>query len=174
MTPKELYQKILPHALAAYVRKTSDTESVKQMAHAVAKETVDICAQLGIFDGGMPVEEQQRRAQGVGVPGVPSFAETRPVGAGPAPLVPSGSPHQPAQHYNHVGGSAEMAQAGVMSTVTQVPTPDGYSALGTDGVINQPVQRPSGKDVVVAPGNQSSITQVGGNGTKFVPERIVR
>jgi hypothetical protein len=174
MTPKELYQKILPHALAAYVQKTPDTESAKQMAHAVAKETVDVCAQLGIFEGGMPVEEQHRRAQGVGTPGVPSFAESRPAGAGPAPLVPSGSPHQPVQHYNHVAGGAETAQAGVMSTVTQVPTPDGYSALGTGGVISHPVQRPSGKDVVVAPGNQTSITQVGGNGTKFVPERIVR
>lgn len=178
MTPKELYQKILPHALSAYVQKTPDTESAKQMAHAVAKETVDVCAQLGIFDGGIPADEQYRRAQGggggvsVGVPGVPSFAETRPAGAGPAPLVPSGSPHQPVQHYNHVAGGE--GQAGVMSTVHQAPTPEGYSALGTNSVISQPVQRPSGKDVVVAPGNQTSITQVGGNGTKFVPERIVR
>lgn len=174
MTPKELYRNILPHALSAYVQKTPDTESAKQMAHAVAKETVDVCVQLGILDGGLPTEEHYRRTQAVGVPGVPSFAESQSAGAGPAPLVPSGSPHQPVQHYNHVAGGAETAQAGVMSTVTQVPTPDGYSALGTGGIISQPVQRPSGTDVVVAPGNQSSITQVGGNGTKFVPERIVR
>ncbi|HYX20034.1 MAG TPA: hypothetical protein VFA98_04245 [Thermoanaerobaculia bacterium] len=178
MTPKELYQKILPHALAAYVQKTPDTESAKQMAHAVAKETVDVCAQLGIFDGGIPATAENVRpyapsgsAPG-GTPGIPSFAGNGPGAAGPAPLVPSGSPHQPVQHYNHVAGGE--GQAGVMSTVTQVPTPDGYSALGTGGVISHPVQRPSGKDVVVAPGNQTSITQVGGNGTKFVPERIVR
>jgi len=172
MTPKELYKRIIPHALASYAQKTPDMESAKQMAHALAKETIDGCAQLGILEGFMPEGEPQRRQSAVGAPGIPTFAEGRPIGAGPAPMVPSGAPHQPAQHYNHV--AEPPAQAGVMGTVTQVPTPEGYSALGTGGVITQPVQRPSGQDVVVAPANQPTITQVGGNGTKFVPERIVR
>ncbi len=65
------------------------------------------------------------------------------------------------------------AQAGVMNNVVQVPTPKGYSALGTDGVIVQPSQRPNNQDMVVAPGNQPVITQAGGAGTMFVPEKIV-
>jgi len=36
------------------------------------------------------------------------------------------------------------------------------------------VQRPNGNDVIIAPAQKSTITAVGGNGTKFVPERIVR
>lgn len=66
------------------------------------------------------------------------------------------------------------AQAGVMNNVVQVPTPQGHSALGTDGVIVQPSQRPNTQDVIVAPSNQAVITQAGGSGTMFVPERIVR
>lgn len=66
------------------------------------------------------------------------------------------------------------AQAGVMNNVVQVRTPQGHSALGTDGVISQPSQRPNTQDVIVAPSNQAVITQAGGSGTTFVPERIVR
>lgn len=66
------------------------------------------------------------------------------------------------------------AQAGVMNHVVQVPTPQGHSALGTDGVISQPSQRPNTQDAVIAPSNQLVITQAGGAGTTFVPERIVR
>ena len=66
------------------------------------------------------------------------------------------------------------AQAGVMNHVVQVPTPQGHSALGTDGVISQPSQRPNTQDAIIAPSNQLVITQAGGSGTMFVPERIVR
>jgi len=69
---------------------------------------------------------------------------------------------------------APPAQAGVMNNVVQVPTPTGHSALGTDGVIVQPSQRPNTQDKIVAPGNQAVITQAGGAGTTFVPEQIKR
>jgi hypothetical protein len=65
-------------------------------------------------------------------------------------------------------------QAGVMNNVVHVATPQGHSALGTDGVIAQPIQRPNSQDTIVAPANQSVITQAGGAGTQFVPEHIVR
>jgi hypothetical protein len=65
-------------------------------------------------------------------------------------------------------------QAGVMNNVVMVATPQGHSALGTDGVIAQPIQRPNSQDAIVAPANQSVITQAGGAGTQFVPEHIVR
>jgi hypothetical protein len=61
-----------------------------------------------------------------------------------------------------------------MGTVHQIPTPQGHSALGTDGVIVQPAQRPTQQDTVVAPGNQLVVQQAGGAGTQFVPEHIVR
>jgi hypothetical protein len=66
------------------------------------------------------------------------------------------------------------AQAGVMNNVVQVPTPQGHSALGTDGVISQPSQRPNTQDMIVAPGNQLVVQQAGGAGTTFVPEQIKR
>ena len=201
MTPKELYMKLIPHALAAYAQKTSDMESAKQMAHALAKECVDECARLGIIDAGTQQAPYGRAGQApAGTPGVPEFAEQGQQVGSAAPLVPSGAPHQPAQHYNHVpvagvtqgqptGGAQPMIgghqfvpppgegyqpplQAGVMGTVTQTQTPEGYSALGTNGVINQPVQRQSGKDVVIAPAQKSMIPSVGGAGTTFVPEKI--
>jgi hypothetical protein len=203
ITPKDLYLKLVPHALAAYAQKTSDMESAKQMAHALAKECVDECARLGIIDAGIEQAPYARSApQGapVGAPGIPTFVEPG-MQAGPASaLVPSGAPQQPAQHYNHVplagsvqgqptGGAQPMIggqqfippagegyqpplQAGVMGTVTHVPTPDGHSALGTGGVISQPVQRPSGKDVVINPQQKPMIPSIGGSGTTFVPEKI--
>ena len=66
------------------------------------------------------------------------------------------------------------AQAGVMTQVTQIATPQGHSALGTDGVISQPSQRPTSKDVVVNPAGQLVVTPVGAGGSVFVPEHIVR
>jgi len=82
--------------------------------------------------------------------------------AGTKFVPPAGSTYQPPN------------QAGVMNTVVHVATPQGHSALGTDGVIAQPTQRPMGQDTVVAPQNQAVITQAGGAGTKFEPEHIVR
>ena len=79
------------------------------------------------------------------------------------------------QIFPPAGGKYEPPiQAGVMGSVTQAPNPQGYNALGTNGVIQQPEQRPNGRDVVVAPGNQPMIPAVGGSGTTFVPEKIVR
>lgn len=184
-TAKELYMSLLPHALAAYAQKTSDMTSAKEMAAALANECVSECIRLGIIDA----EGQGQMAARALVPmtpgaaGLPTFAQAQQQGGGAQPLVPLGTPQQPAQHYNHIGqqvvppagsGYEPPVQAGVMGTVVQGPNPQGYSALGTNGVIAQPEQRPNGRDVVVSPGNQSMIPQVGGNGTMFVPEKIVR
>lgn len=88
-------------------------------------------------------------------------SQMRPYDVGGTKIVPpTGSTFQPPN------------QAGVMNNVVHVATPQGHSALGTDGVIAQPIQRPNSQDTVVAPGNQSVITQAGGAGTQFVPERI--
>ena len=201
-TVQDLYARIYPHALAAYAQKSPDMESAKQMARAVSAECATECARLGIVTGGSE-EPRQPQPFGSGAPGIPTFAETKLEGNGSTPVVPPGAPMQPVQHYNHVptqsapsapapsvpsappiGGQQIFPpsgpkyepppQAGVMGTVTQVPTPAGFNALGTNGVIQQPEQRPNGKDVVVAPGNQPMIPSVGGNGTMFVPEKIVR
>jgi hypothetical protein len=186
MTPKELYARIYPVALAAYAQKNSDAESAKQMAHALAKEVVDQCCSLGVFGEVATSAEGQVRGRGIGDRGVPAFAETRPAGTGAVPVMPAGAPQQAAQHYNHVAvGGREIVpptggqyippdQAGVMNHVVHVPTPESHSALGTDGVISQPVQRPNSSDTVVAPAQKSMIPAIGGNGTTFVPERIVR
>jgi hypothetical protein len=195
---QDLYARIYPLALAAYAQKSPDMESAKQMARAVSAECAMGCARLmpDIIDGGFDASPARPQPYGAGAPGIPSFAETKFEGAGPQPITPPGAPQQPVQHYNHVTmqpGAAQPSpvggqqifppsgpkyeppqQAGVMGTVTQVPTPAGFNALGTNGVIQQPEQRPNGKDVVVAPGNQPMIPAVGGNGTTFVPEKIVR
>lgn len=186
-TAQELYVSLLPHALSAYAAKTPDMTSAKQMAHALAEECVNECARLGILGGSGVERHSNPRAEQapVGTPGsIPQFAQPNQSGGGGMALVPLGTPQQPAQHFNHVGGQEIVPpagakyeppiQAGVMNTVVQVPTPQGYSALGTNGVISQPVQRPNGKDQVIAPSNQAMIPQVGGNGTMFVPERIVK
>lgn len=196
-TVQDLYARIYPFALAAYAQKSPDMESAKQMARAVSTECAMACAKLmpDIIEGG-PEAPQHPQSFGAGAPGIPSFAETKLEGAGPQPIMPPGAPQQPVQHYNHVatqpapgqppsvGGQQIFPpsgpkyeppqQAGVMGTVTQVPTPAGFNALGTNGVIQQPEQRPNGRDTVVAPGNQPMIPAVGGNGTTFVPEKIVR
>jgi hypothetical protein len=185
-TAKELYMSLLPHALAAYAQKTSDMTSAKEMAAALANECVSECIRLGIIAGedGQVVLQRAPSSPLPGTAGLPTFAQAQQQGGGAQPLVPLGTPQQPAQHYNHVGGQQVVPpagsgyeppiQAGVMGTVTQSPNPQGYSALGTNGVIAQPEQRPNGRDTVVAPGNQPMIPQVGGNGTMFVPEKIVR
>ena len=69
---------------------------------------------------------------------------------------------------------APPAQAGVMNTVVQTPTPEGHSALGTGGVIAQPIMRPAVHETVVNPANQKMIPMVGGAGSTFVPEKVVR
>jgi hypothetical protein len=61
-----------------------------------------------------------------------------------------------------------------MTQVTQIPTPQGHSALGTDGVISQPSQRPTTNDTIIAPSQQLVVQQAGGSGTQFVPEQIKR
>jgi len=200
-TVHELYESIYPHALAAYAQKNSDSESAKQMARALSAECARECARLGIVAGGDDgVVAYSSAALGTGSPGVPAFAPpVAPFGPGAAALVAPGTPQQPAQHYNYPGTQPGQArpeipasiggqqlfppagakytppdQAGVVGSVTQAPTPQGYNALGTNGVINVPEQRPNGKDVVVNPSNQPMIPAVGGAGTTFVPERIVR
>lgn len=195
-TVHELYEAIYPFALAAYAAKNSDMESAKQMARALTLECALECARLGIVSGGdgQLVGQAPRASFGTGSPGIPTFAPlVAPLGPGATALAPPGTPQQPVQHYNHlatqnppggVGGQQIFPpaggkyvppdQAGVMGTVTQASTPQAFSALGTNGIINQPEQRPSGKEVVINPSNQSMIPAVGGNGTMFVPERIVR
>lgn len=66
----------------------------------------------------------------------------------------------------------EPSGAGVQHQVTHAETPKNPSAFGTTGVINQPEQRPSEQQVIVAPGNERMIPAVGGSGTMVVPERI--
>jgi hypothetical protein len=254
-TAQDLYTKILPHAMAAYAGKSSDMESAKQMAHALASECVGECARLGLLEGtareerpyGMMPSSSVNVAPGSGAQGLARFAEPDPQGGTQSGIAPVGSPYQPAPHYNVTGGATEVApqppapvtqpatpwypphlrylhepqtpapvpsrtpqalvasgagtvarqqepydvgsmkvvpptgstfvppaQAGVMNNVVQVPTPQGHSALGTDGVIVQPSQRPNTQDQIIAPGNQSVITQAGGAGTMFVAERIGR
>jgi hypothetical protein len=273
-TSKELYTNILPHAMAAYIGKSSDVESAKQMAHALASEMVNECARMGLLEDVRPQVQSPSEGMGmvtpqmvaavasgtpaaVGTQGLARFVAPEQQGNSPGGVVPVGAPHQPAQHYNVTGGyngnghpqpapaaapaapwypphlahlhqpqapsaapvagpggvpirypaaQAQVAlgegsvaaqrapydvggtmivpsagetfvppaQAGVMNHVVQVPTPQGHSALGTEGVIAQPAQRPNNQDVIVAPANQSVITQAGGSGTTFVPERIVR
>jgi hypothetical protein len=202
MNIRDLYWAIYPHALAAYARSNPDAESAKQMARALAGECAAECARLGIIEGAHEAPPRTY-FPGVGAPGIPSFAQHgRPEGPGSPPMVPPGAPQQPVQHYNHVpqqqqqlpsggqpgspvaggqqifppagGGYEPPKQAGVMGAVTQAPTPTGYSALGTNGVILHPEQRPNGKDTVVAPGMQPMVPAVGGAGSTFVPERIVR
>lgn len=197
-TLQDLYYDLYPHALAAYARSNPDTESARQMARSLAAECAQECVRLGIIEGA-PEPAQRYQASAVGVMGIPSFAQTRPEGPGSSAIVPPGAPQQPVQHFNHVQGTQPFTggaqslpggqqlfppqntapyeppgQAGVMGSVVQAPTPQGYSALGTNGVIQHPEQRPSGKDVVVAPSNQATIQAVGGAGTTFVPEKIVR
>jgi hypothetical protein len=189
MTPRELYASIFPQALAAYAASTVDLTSAKQMAHFLSKSVVDECVRLGVLEIEVEVQQQdslERRAKfGVGTPGVPEFAASAPAGAGAAPIAPVGAPGAPVRHYNHIpseagrAGAAAVAptsdQAGVMNVVTQAPTPEqGPSAFGTGGVIAPVVQKPSGREVVVAPQNQPMIPHVGGNGTTFVPEKIAR
>lgn len=199
---QDLYARIYPFALAAYAEKSPDMESAKQMARAVSSACAMECARLmpDVIEGGPEAPPMHPQPFGAGAPGIPSFAETKFEGAGPMPITPPGAPQQPVQHYNHVatqpapgqapgqppvvGGQQIFPpsgpryeppqQAGVMGTVTQVPTPAQFSALGTNGVIQQPEQRPNDKNVIVAPGNQPMIPAVGGNGTTFVPEKIVR
>jgi hypothetical protein len=259
-TAQELYTKILPHAMAAYAGKSSDMESAKQMAHALASECAGECARLGLLEG---ISAEQRPygslpavnasgnanvAPSSGAQGLARFVEPDPQGGTVSGVSPVGSPYQPAQHYNVAGNSDQTAsqpsalaaqpatpwypphlrylhepqaasaqvqsrapqaqiasgagmvarqqepfdvggmkvvpptgntfvppaQAGVMNNVVQVPTPQGHSALGTDGVIVQPSQRPNTQDQIIAPGNQAVITQAGGAGTTFVAERIGR
>ncbi len=315
-TAQELYMNLTPHVLAACVSKPGDMTSAKQMADAIVRECVGQCALLGLLEDAQPVAQQTQAATpaqfgvpefvtpapapvppveavGYGPQGLARFAEAEVHGNGGIAVVPVGQPHQPAQHYNVIGGpnsaqppaqavasaapwypphlahlhqpqpmaptalppqvqspavaqpaqqpsapwypphlahlfkpqappassvpvvgsqgpgyvqEARIAsgagtvaqqqqpydvagqkivppvgntfqppnQAGVMNNVVMAATPQGYSALGTDGVITQPIQRPNGQDAIVAPANQSVITQAGGAGTKFVPEHIVR
>lgn len=190
-TPDQLYMMLLPPALASYAAKNSDMTSAKQMADALARECVLECMRLGILGGGGSSRRETPQSEASGPLGIPQFAGETQQGSSPGALTPVGAPQQPAQHYNHVMGSPvgvggvqivpaaggkydPPAQAGVMSTVTQAPNPQGQSALGTNGVINQPEQRPNGKDVIVAPQNQPTIPSVGGASTTFIPERIVR
>jgi len=315
-TAQELYMNLTPHVLAACVSKPGDMTSAKQMADAIVRECVGQCALLGLLEDAQPVAQQTQaaipaqfgvpefvtpapapvppvEAVGYGPQGLARFAEAEVHGNGGIAVVPVGQPHQPAQHYNVIGGpnsaqppaqavasaapwypphlahlhqpqpmaptalppqvqspavaqpaqqpsapwypphlahlfkpqappassvpvvgsqgpgyvqEARIAsgagtvaqqqqpydvagqkivppagntfqppnQAGVMNNVVMAATPQGYSALGTDGVITQPIQRPNGQDAIVAPANQSVITQAGGAGTKFVPEHIVR
>jgi hypothetical protein len=311
MRSEELYMNLTPHVLSACVSKagaSSDMASVKQMADAIVRECVGECARLGLLEDveaapAEPLAQQPRQfgtlettgapapAQDVGhgPQGLPRFVEAEVHGNGGIPIVPVGQPHQPAQHYNVVGGPGGMQppaqaaapaapwypphlahlhqpqpmaqaavpppvtspaqaqvqvgqdvpwypphlahlhrqqpppaaavpvvgqpsqvpqaqvatgagvvasqmrpydvggtkivpptgstfqppnQAGVMNNVVHVATPQGHSALGTDGVIAQPIQRPNSQDTIVAPGNQAVITQAGGAGTQYVPERI--
>jgi hypothetical protein len=314
-TAQELYMNLTPHVLAACVSKPGDMTSAKQMADAIVRECVGQCALLGLLEDAQPVVQQVQAAipaqfgvpefvtsapapvppvesVGFGPQGLARFVEAEVHGNGGVPVVPVGQPHQPAQHYNVIGGpnsaqppaqvvasaapwypphlahlhqpqamaptalapqlqspavaqpmqqsapwypphlahlfkpqappastvpvignqgpgyvqQAQIAsgagtvaqqqqpydvggtkivpptgstfqppnQAGVMNNVVMVATPQGHSALGTDGVIAQPIQRPNSQDAIVAPANQPVITQAGGAGTKFVPEHIVR
>lgn len=66
------------------------------------------------------------------------------------------------------------APTGVMNTVMHIPTPNGHSALGLNGVISQPEQKPNQYEQVVAPQGQRVITPVGAGGSMYVPERIVK
>jgi hypothetical protein len=257
-TSKELYTKILPHAMAAYTAKSADMQSAKQMAHSLAVECVTECGRLGMLEDVMPVQRQYVAAPlgstnlaigggggGGGSQGLATFAESQLQGGPVSGVNPVGAPYQPAPHYNMAnrpGGGVQPsapqpapappwypphlahlhqppisaapvgtpqalvasgegqvvsqmqpydvaglkmvpptgntfvppAQAGVMNNVVQVPTPQGHSALGTDGVIAQPSQRPNTQDAIIAPASQLVVQQAGGAGTTFVPERIVR
>jgi hypothetical protein len=258
-TARELYTKIIPHAMSAYVAKTPDMQSAKEMAHALATECVNECGRLGMLEDVAPAQRQytappletmvsvgggQGGGAGGGVQGIARFADTQHQGGPVQGINPVGAPYQPAPHYNtpsapqavspsalatapaapwyppHLAhlhqpspppipvgtpyaqvasGQGQVAQqqqpydvagtkivpptgstfvppaqAGVMNQVTQVPTPQGHSALGTDGVIAQPSQRPNTQDQIVAPAAQLVVQQAGGAGTTFVPERIVR
>jgi hypothetical protein len=167
-TAKELYTKLLPHTLASYAATSYDVVSAKQMAHALTLDCVNECARLGLLDDGQSQYSQQMQS--------PQFsaAEVQP-GPIAQPNFVAGQPIGGQQIIPPVGaGYAPPAQAGLMGTVIQVQTPEGHSALGTDGVISQPTQRPNTQDQVVAPQNQLVVQQAGGAGTQYVPERIVR
>ena len=120
-TAQELYTNILPHAMAAYAAKSSDMESAKQMAHALASECVNECARMGLLEdvsmapaigggnGRLPapapmVMSSQVAQPGSGAQGLARFAETETQGGSPGGIMPIGAPHQPAQHYNVTGG----------------------------------------------------------------------
>jgi hypothetical protein len=315
-TAQELYMNLTPHVLAACVSKPGDMTSAKQMADAIVRECVGECARLGLLEDVRPATQEVQaagpaqfgapefvtpapapippvEAVGYGPQGLARFVEAQTFGNGGIPVIPVGQPHQPAQHYNVIGGpssaqpSAPAAasaapwypphlahlhqpqampptavppqvqspvaaqpaqqqsapwypphlahlfkpqappaptvpvvgsqgpgyvqeariasgagtvaqqqqpydvagqkivpphgntfqppnQAGVMNNVVMAATPTGHSALGTDGVIAQPIQRPNSQDMIVAPANQPVVTQAGGAGTQFVPEHIVR
>lgn len=258
-TAQELYTKILPHAMSAYVAKSPDMESAKQMAHSLANECVAECGRLGMLEDVRAMQREYTAAPplpmtpqqaGTGSQGLATFAEPQVQGGPLQAVSPVGTPYEPARHYNVAGmmsgvgggpaqppapqtapaapwfpphlahlhrpsaapvvpvgtpqsqiasGQGQVAtqqqpydvagtrmvppvgntfvppaQAGVMNNVVQVPTPQGHSALGTDGVIAQPSQRPNTQDVIVAPQNQLVVQQAGGAGTMFVPEQIKR
>jgi hypothetical protein len=133
-----------------------------------------LAAAMGLPAQGIPGQ--------VGGPALPGQAET--------PLLPgAGQVVQQAQP-QEIGGTTVVppagqtfqppAPVGAMNTMTQAPTPQGaqgQNAFGTTGVISQPIIRPHAgqPDVVVSPGNERVVTQVGGQGgTTFVPETVGR
>jgi hypothetical protein len=124
-------------------------------------------------------------AQAVPFPQATAAPQIQGVGAPQAQVATgAGQPAAPPQPYTvagtqivpPAGGSFQPpAQAGVQNIVTQVPTPQGHSALGGGGVVSQPVQKPIGHETVVAPASQLVVQQPQGSGLpQVVAERIVR
>jgi hypothetical protein len=66
------------------------------------------------------------------------------------------------------------APAGLMNKVVHISTPAGHSALGLNGVISEPEQKPNQYQQVVAPQGERVITPVGAGGSMYVPENIVK
>lgn len=66
------------------------------------------------------------------------------------------------------------APAGLMNTVVHIATPASHSALGLNGVISQPEQKPNQYQQIVAPQGQRVVTPVGAGGSTYVPEHIVK
>lgn len=130
-TSKELYTKILPHAMAAYTAKSSDMQSAKQMAHSLAAECVAECGRLGMLEdvqaasrqyAALPLTQQgQQPAASSGAQGLALFAETQPQGGPVGGLVPVGSPYQPAPHYNAAGQAGAAQQPPAMAAEPAAP-----------------------------------------------------
>src|SRR5271166_5428715 len=138
-TAQELYMNLTPHVLAACVSKPGDMTSAKQMADAIVRECVGECARLGLLEDAQPVAQETPGQFGVpefrtpapapvspvevvgfGPLGLPSFVEAEVHGNGGIPIVPVGQPHQPAQHYNVIGGPSS-AQPSAQATASAAP-----------------------------------------------------
>lgn len=129
-TAKELYTKILPHAMAAYTAKSSDLQSAKQMAHSLAAECVAECGRLGMLEDvqaatrqyvAAPLVQPEQPMASSGAQGLAKFAASQPQGGPVAGVNPVGSPYQPAAHYNATGQQGGAVQPPAVVTAPAAP-----------------------------------------------------